>query len=243
MSLPVFSRFGTRLRDDFAEIGRSPQLVPFGNDVFSVRNVEGKELRRYAPVVSIRDGDLLRAVNNFTEFQRAENAVSILMDPQGRMGLVEQYRPVLMPKWVGQYVAWWDNTQTDPIAFVDQVANWLGRMSLECPQGYSEMFEKAINAAKREGGEEGRHRVLGALYYGNLATDPATRVDLVKVFLVKVDPSQPASEQPDPLEVLSGKPTQWVTEHEFLTYLASGHVFNALTVGAYGLLRAHGIWS
>lgn len=243
MSLPVFSRFGTRLRDDFCSIGRSPQFVPFGDDVFSVRSVAGKELRRYGPVVSMRDDDLSSAVNNFTEFQRGANAVAILVDPQGRLGLVEQYRPVLKPECAGRYLRWWDNTKADPIAFIDEAVTMLGRMSLECPQGYSEIFEEAVNAAMREGGEEGGHRVLGAEYIGDAATDPANRVDLVKVFLVKVDPTQPASEEPDPLEVLSGKPTQWVTEDEFFLLISQGRIFNSLTLSAYALLRANGIWS
>lgn len=243
MELPVFSRFDEEMLRAFADAGRTSQLVPFNANVFSVRSVADKELRRYAPVVSMRGGNIAGAVCNFTEFQRGKNAVAILLDPQGRIGMVELYRPVTRWGCHEEYVRLWDETRSDPVTFVDKVVKLLGQSSLEFPQGYSEMFEAALLTACREGGEEGRHRVLGAEYLGQAATDPANRVDTVQIFLVKVDPTQPAAEEADPLEMLSGKPTLWLTEKEFLIFVSSGHIFNALTLSAYAMLRAHGIWS
>lgn len=226
----------------FEAANRSQQLVMKDGGTFVVRNVAGDtDLRMYVPVVSFRDDAIAKGVNNLTEMQRS-GAASVLMSPDRKVGLVEVYRPVILPAHADVYRELWDRSEGNPVWLTNQIINLIGGVSLEFSQGYSKLFEDAADTAAREAREEGGHFVKSVERMGYVATDPANRLDLVNMFLAHVDPSQPTKETPDPLEAMTGKVSQWVTEHEFLAFAAGGHIFNSLTLSAYTLMKAQGHW-
>jgi len=233
--------FDSALRKQFDDAARLPQLRFHDDDIIVVHRVDGKEIRRYFPVVTLQDDDILKAVNNLTEWQRG-NAVSILMNPEGKVGLIEADRPIVPPERMAEYTAIWDKYADDLPTFVRLVIPMLGVVSFESPQGYSEGFEESGRTAEREGGEEGGCRVLSVEHIGHGCTDPANRADPVHIYLAKVDPTKPARHERDPLETNTGRVKVWVNEDEYFDLLSDGKILNGLTTHALSLLRAKRRW-
>lgn len=242
MSRTRFEAFTPAWLDRFRANQRDPQVERSGLATFSVISAAKKVLRIYTPVVSVsEDGDIQKSINNMTEFQRG-GAVAVLMNSEKKVGLIEINRPVVPIGRLQEYREIWDQQHLHPNDFAEIVAPMLGAVSLEFPQGYSDVFESGLETALREAGEEGGCLVQGGQKVGYCYSDTANRADPIEIFLVHVDPTMPAKESPDPFEKMTGRVSVWVDQDEYRELVRTRQIFSGTTKSARDELDASRIW-
>lgn len=152
-------------------------------------------------------------------------AVCVAVTPDGRIALLEHFRPV--PRSSRSPKPW------PPVDFSS-----CGRVSWELPRGFPNPGETSEQAARREAEEELGWAVESVEFLGESNANTTFCWNSQAVYLVRVNPGRPAQTKPDLTENI--RRVRLFLWEEVLRMTADGRIFCGFTKAALFSLQALG---